>query len=118
MNYAQILSKNIRIIRGIRSQAEFAKEIGITKSTVQAMEKGKSVPRLDTLDVICEHLGMPIAALLSEDGTVEHLNMQAALLRNLDWYIRLPKGGQTALVAWLRQTADLYEALPGQLEDA
>lgn len=118
MNSAQNLSKNLKAIRGSRSQMEFAKEIGITKSTVQALEKGTSVPRLDTLDIICTQLGISIATLLSEDSAVKHVGSLVMLVRHLDCYSRLPGQTQAELRAWLRLTADLMEKIPKPLEGA
>ena len=64
MEYGQNIAAALRAIRGLRSQAEFAEEIGISKSTVQAIERGCENVRLDTLDLICKKLDISPAALL------------------------------------------------------
>ena len=64
MEYGQNIAAALRAIRGLRSQAEFAEEIGISKSTVQAIERGCENVRLDTLELICKKLDISPAALL------------------------------------------------------
>lgn len=64
MEYGQNIAAALRAIRGLRSQAEFADEIGISKSTVQAIERGCENVRLDTLELICKKLDISPAALL------------------------------------------------------
>ena len=64
MEYGLNIAAALRAIRGLRSQAEFAEEIGISKSTVQAIERGCENVRLDTLELICKKLDISPAALL------------------------------------------------------
>lgn len=64
MEYGQNIAAALRAIRGLRSQAEFAEEIGISKSTAQAIERGCENVRLDTLELICKKLDISPAALL------------------------------------------------------
>lgn len=64
MEYGQNIAAALRAIRGLCSQAEFAEEIGISKSTVQAIERGCENVRLDTLELICKKLDISPAALL------------------------------------------------------
>lgn len=64
MEYGKNIAAALRTIRGLRSQAEFAEQIGISKSTVQAIERGCENVRLDTLELICKKLDISPAALL------------------------------------------------------
>ena len=64
MEYGQNIAAALRAIRGLCSQAEFAEEIGISKSTAQAIERGCENVRLDTLELICKKLDISPAALL------------------------------------------------------
>ena len=48
MTNMEILAKKLRMLRGNKSQMEFASELGITKATVQAIEGQKSNARIDT----------------------------------------------------------------------
>lgn len=72
MEYGQNIAAALRAIRGLRSQAEFAEEIGISKSTVQAIERGCENVRLDTLELICKKLDISPAALL--DNRIEQID--------------------------------------------
>ena len=47
--------KAMRIDRGF-TQAELAKAVNVTKKTVGSWEQGKTRPKLDKIDVICETL--------------------------------------------------------------
>jgi putative transcriptional regulator len=46
----------LRIDRGM-TQAELAKALNVTKKTVGSWEQGKTCPRLDKIEAICEVLG-------------------------------------------------------------
>lgn len=50
--------KALRIDRGM-TQAEFAAAVNVTKKTVGSWENGKTRPKLDKIDVICEVLNVP-----------------------------------------------------------
>lgn len=52
MELKENLSKNLILLRGPKSQAAFSEKLGVTKSTIQAIEAKKSAVRLDTLDII------------------------------------------------------------------
>lgn len=72
MEYGKNIAAALRTIRGLRSQAEFAEQIGISKSTVQAIERGSENVRLDTLELICKKLGIPPTALL--DNRIDQID--------------------------------------------
>ena len=55
MELSKKLSKNMKTLRGSKSQAAFSKEIGIAKATVNSIETQRASIRLDTLEVICLH---------------------------------------------------------------
>ena len=63
MELKENLSKNLILLRGPKSQAVFSEKLGVTKSTIQAIEAQKSAVRLDTLDIIARNLGLPAPAL-------------------------------------------------------
>ena len=58
MELKENLSKNLILLRGPKSQAAFSEKLGVTKSTIQAIEAKKSAVRLDTLDIIARNLGV------------------------------------------------------------
>lgn len=52
MELSKKLSKNMKTLRGSKSQAAFSKEIGIAKATVNSIETQRASIRLDTLQSI------------------------------------------------------------------
>ena len=72
MEYGKNIAAALRTIRGLRSQAGFAEQIGISKSTVQAIERGSENVRLDTLELICKKLGIPPTVLL--DNRIDQID--------------------------------------------
>lgn len=50
--------KAVRIDRGI-TQAQLAKALNVNKKTVSSWEQGKTHPKLDKIEAICEVLNVP-----------------------------------------------------------
>jgi transcriptional regulator with XRE-family HTH domain len=46
------------------SQEAFAEECGLHRTAMGLLERGKSIPRLDTLLIVSQHLSMPLSKLL------------------------------------------------------
>jgi len=46
------------------SQESFADVCGLHRTAVGLLERGRSIPRLDTLLIISEHLGVAVSELL------------------------------------------------------
>lgn len=111
MELTQNLSKNLIAIRGRKTQAEFSKELGITKSTVQSIEGQKSAVRLDTLEIICEHLKLPAGALLSDDLEGVSVGALEYVLRQYNWFAEMPKDLQREYVEHLRRSTRLFTKL-------
>ena len=67
------LMKNLRRIRGFLqlSQVEFSKEVGISKSTLQEIEKGNGAT-LDTLMCIADYMNISVADLLTNPDKIEN----------------------------------------------
>lgn len=71
------LSENMKRIRKEKglSQEQFAKQVGIAKSTLQNMENGGS-PHMSTLEYVAERLGYEVEELTrapgSEPATLAH----------------------------------------------
>ena len=87
MDAAQNLSNNLRTIRTLRQMSLvcFASELGISKSTLQEIERGHS-PSLDTLECIAQHLEISAAALISDSPSPTQTGILFRLLQGLDWY--------------------------------
>ncbi|MGE4276843.1 MAG: helix-turn-helix domain-containing protein [Lawsonibacter sp.] len=81
------LSKNITAIRNLRnlSQVEFSKELGISKSTLQEIEQGRS-PNLNTVECIATRLGVSVSALLSDSLPPNQQGILIHLIQTCDWY--------------------------------
>lgn len=114
MELSKKLSKNMKTLRGSKSQAAFSKEIGIAKATVNSIETQRASIHLDTLEVICLHLGIPPQSLLSDEMDCMESGMLEYLLGRTEWYLKLSPEDQQAYIQWLRHTADLFERLIGQ----
>ena len=89
MELKENLSKNLILLRGPKSQAAFSEKLGVTKSTIQAIEAKKSAVRLDTLDIIARNLGLPAPALLSEELTWEGAKLLPYILERAEWFVQL-----------------------------
>ena len=46
------------------SQEDFAADCGMHRTAVGLLERGKSIPRLDTLLIVSKHLGLTVSELL------------------------------------------------------
>ena len=114
MELSKKLSKNMKTLSGSKSQAAFSKEIGIAKATVNSIETQRASIRLDTLEVICLHIGIPPQITLSDERDGLESGMLEYLLGRTEWYLKLSPEDQQAYIQWLRHTADLFERLIGQ----
>ena len=84
--------KNLREARGL-SLSEFAKELGIPKSTLQSiLQDGQTT--LHTAIRISERLGIPVDALTNGTLSVEQIRILDGLILRLNWYDQLPKNKQ------------------------
>lgn len=117
MELSKKLSKNMKTLRGSKSQAAFSKEIGIAKATVNSIETQRASIRLDTLEIICLRLGIPPQILLSDEMDCVESGMLEYLLGRTEWFLKLSPEDQQAYIQWLRHTADLFERLTGQNEE-
>lgn len=116
MESASNLSKNLKAFRSLedKAQSDFAKEIGISKSTLQQIEQGKS-PNLATIYCIAEHLGVPASALISDALPPAQTNILIHLLRGYDWFGASAEE-QEALLSCLRQSSQLLARMKERLE--
>ena len=64
-----VLGKRLNALRGDRSQAEFAKHIGLTAATVGYYENSERLPDAETLHKICSACGCTSDFLLGFDAT-------------------------------------------------
>jgi len=55
--------RNGRKQKGL-SQEDFAAECGLHRTEMGLLERGKTIPRLDTLLLVSQHLGLAVSELL------------------------------------------------------
>lgn len=103
MEYGKNIAAAMRTIRGLRSQADFAEQIGISKSTVQAIERGNDNVRLDTLELICKKLGVPPTALLDNRIREVDPGMLACMLQKVTRFDALPPADQCIVLGELEE---------------
>ena len=109
MSLENCLAKNLKALRLVRrmSQVEFAQEIGISKSTLQEIESGKS-PNLDTLTCIAARLNIPLSVLISGTAPSDQMGLLVELIRTFDWFAQLSPALQEEL---LETTLQISRAL-------
>lgn len=85
MDKLELFAKNLEAIRKVNGQslAEFAKEIGIPKSTLQSIRISGNTT-LNTAIQISEGLKIPLDSLVNDDRLVEKINIVRYLLHGLD----------------------------------
>ena len=111
MELSKNLSKNLRALRGNKSQAEFSEELGLAKATIQAIESQRSAIRLDTLELICNSLSISPQEVLSDAAQPLGLDILSRCLERTDWFLMLGPEEQQEYIQWLRHTADLFSRL-------
>lgn len=65
-NMAQKLAKRLKLLRGERTQVEFAKKLCISKSSLNRLEIGDQNVSLKMLETLCKSLKCDIHDLFSE----------------------------------------------------
>ena len=45
-------------VKGYEKLSDFVKDTGLPKTTVYGVASGKTIPRLDTIEIICDKLGV------------------------------------------------------------
>lgn len=63
------VARRVRTLREAagKNRETLAVNAGVSKSTIDNLEQGKALPKIETLDRIAEALGVPLTSLLSED---------------------------------------------------
>mgnify|MGYP001568473735 CR=1 FL=1 len=63
-----LLSDNLRFLRKSKglTQADFAERIGVNRSVIGAYEEGRAEPKLQTLQTICNFLGLSLDEILNK----------------------------------------------------
>lgn len=116
---AKNLSDNLCTIRALKqmSLVRFSTELGISKSTLQEIERGHS-PSLDTLECIARRLDIPAAALISDSLAPEQTGMLLRLLQGFDWYQSWPQEAQARFYDLFTQLLLLLQECKDQASPA
>ena len=117
MELKENLSKSLILLRGPKSQAAFSEKLGVTKSTIQAIEAKKSAVRLDTLDIIARNLGLPAPALLSEELTWEGAKLLPYILERAEWFVQLSNRDRNDILCWLQDTVNVWQRILGNRKE-
>ena len=103
--------RNARMMRGM-TQEQFAAELGIPKYSIRAYEQGRRFPKYETLDSICETLGISpeylyCLGIMNANEfvhTLFSLEDRFHLYPDMDGAIRFGMGEvQNAMVEWAEQ---------------
>ena len=107
MGASDNLSNNLILLRRARrlTQISFARELGISKSTLQEIERGHG-PTLDTLECISHHLDIPASALIADELTPDQAGFLLLLLHGNKWFRQ-----------WSGEDLELLRELSDQLFD-
>lgn len=118
MESRQNLSKNLKAYRTLRKQTqlEFAQEIGISKSTLQDIEHGKS-PTLDTVQCISQHLGIPLSILLSDTVPPTQLEIITRMIQGYDWFAQCSKEAQEELLHSILEVSRSLSVIKEERDD-
>ena len=116
MGSTENLSNNLMAIRRHKglSQIGFAQQIGISKSTLQALEQGHS-PRLDTVEYIAAQLNTTACALISDALPPDQSSVLSALLHHIGHYTLWEPEDQAALLELSLRLVQLVSKYTGQV---
>lgn len=105
------LSKNLKSIRQFKelSQAQFAKELGVAKSTLQKLENEEDVSPA-TLKHIAEYLEVPASALFTDNERFESDLLALRFLLGEEMLVQMPPEKQAAFLRSTRTFLDALEA--------
>lgn len=105
------LSNNLKSIRRFKnlSQTQFAKELGVAKSTLQKLENEEDVSPA-TLKHIAEYLQVPASALFTDNERFESDMLALRFLRGEGMLVQMPPEKQAAFLQSARTFLDALEA--------
>lgn len=91
MTMLEMLSLNMKLQREKKgfSLEKFAEDLGISKTTLQNIEKGEANPTLETVQQIATQLNVSPLALLSEEYNADELMTAQMLLELLECFRKL-----------------------------
>lgn len=110
-----IFSENIKAIRRRRklSLVQFAKELDISKSTLEQIEKGNP-PNLATIEHIAGKLDTSVQAILSP-GYAECVDLTHVFLNGCDMFNQLPPDQKPVFAEWAKRQIDVLLQFSGMI---
>ena len=99
MNVVDRLNKALK--RKEWSVYRLAKESGITESTLYSIFSGKALPTIDTLQIICDHLGLSLAELFANNE--DHILYSKEQLRLIELWKTLTVEQQKVVLGVINQ---------------
>ena len=69
-NYNKIISKNLKRLayEHEKSQADIARDLGISKATLSSWMTGTRTPKIENIDMLCKYFGVDRSAIMEPDG--------------------------------------------------
>lgn len=67
-NFRMRLARKLAQLRGDRSQLQYSREVGLSKSTLSRLELGTQNLTLDSLETLCSKLGCDIVDLFTPES--------------------------------------------------
>lgn len=104
----QNFAKNLEAIRKINNQsiAEFAKEAGIPKSTLQSVRISGHTS-LDTAIRISDGLGIPLDSLTGDEALAEKIDIVRYLIRAINWFQVLSASEQDEVILHFQKIVEV-----------
>lgn len=65
-NYNKIISKNLKRLayEHEKSQADIARDLGISKATLSSWMTGTRTPKIENIDMLCKYFGVDRSAIM------------------------------------------------------
>jgi len=81
--YAKIIAKNLRSIayNAGKTQADMAKDLGISKATISSWMNGTRIPRMDKIDLLCHYFNVSRSDIMED---IEYQNEEVPYYLNDD----------------------------------
>lgn len=110
MEKHEIFARNLEAIRKINGQslAEFAREIGISKSTLQSVRISGHTT-LDTAVRISDGLNLPLDSLTGDEDLIRKIDIVEYLLRAISWFQVLSIGEREEVIRCFQRILEVIQ---------
>ena len=68
--YNKIIARNLKrlIYERQKTQADVARDLGISKATLSSWMNGTRTPKIENIDMLCDYFMVPRSAIMEPDG--------------------------------------------------